>query len=176
MKRILCTVAVLAIAAGAVAGTGEMTPQMAMEKMMNCPVCSAWNTPPTVGPAIRYSIQETKNGYIETFMSADEKLMPDFEKCYAECEKRVMGIPSMTQEQKDKLCPFCIGHVKMMDRKDLTFESVKTPLGWVTVASSSSAEGTKALQTYASTAKKQADLLEAAGKEMGQKEVQKSKM
>jgi hypothetical protein len=87
-----------------------------------------------------------------------------------------MGIPSMTQAQKDALCPFCIGHMKMMDRKDLTFETAKTPMGWVTVASSSSPEGVKALQTYASAAKHHSDLLQAAGKEMGNKEVMKSKM
>lgn len=176
MMRILCTVAVITIATAAFAGTGEMTPQQAMEEMMNCPVCSAWNEPPTVGPSIRYHIQTTKNGYVETFMTADEKIMPDFEKCYAECEKRAMGIAQMSQEQKDKLCPFCIGRVKMMDRKDLAFETVKTPLGWVTIASSSTADGVKALQNYASAAKHQAELLEAAGKEMQNKDVMKSKM
>jgi len=176
MKRVLCTAAVLVFATAAFAGTGELTPQQAMEKTMNCPVCSAFNEPATVGPSIRYSIQATKTGYVETFMTADEKIMPDFEKCHAECERRAMGIPSMTKEQKDMLCPFCVGHVTMMDRKDLSFDSIKTPMGWVTVASSSTPEGVKALETYAATAKKHSDLLAAAGKEMSSKEVMKSKM
>jgi hypothetical protein len=168
--------AVLALATAALAGTGEMTPQQAMEKMMNCPVCSAWSTEPGVTDNIRYDIIQTKNGYVETFMTADEKMMPAFEKCGAECEKRMAAIPTMDKEQKDKLCPFCVGHIKLSSRTDLEFEMHKTHMGWVSVASATTPDGVKALHGYAAKAKKHADLLAQAGAEMSKKDAQKAKM
>jgi len=171
--RALCALVVLMLATAALAG--EMTPQQAMEKTMNCPVCSAWSQEPGVDQNIRYDVVQTKHGYIETFMSADEKMMPAFEKCAAECEKRMATIPSMTQEQKDKLCPFCVGYQKLASRTDLEFEMHKTHMGWVTVASSATPDGVKALQGYAMKAKKHADLLAQAAQEMS-KEPQKAKM
>ncbi|MDH3197079.1 MAG: hypothetical protein OEO21_02460 [Candidatus Krumholzibacteria bacterium] len=177
MMRALCLLAALAFATTAVAGTaGEMTPQQAMEKMNNCPVCSAWSKEAGVTDNIRYDIIQTKNGYVETFMSADEKMMPAFEKCGAECEKRMAAIPTMSKEQMDKLCPFCVGQGKLASRTDLGFEMHKTHMGWVSVASSSTPDGVKALHDYAAAAKKHADLLAQAGAEKAKKDVQKAKM
>lgn len=175
--RALCVLAVLTLATAALAGTaGEMTPQQAMDKMMKCPVCSAWSEEAGVVDNIRYDMITTKNGYVETFMSASEKMMPAFEKCGAECEKRVATIPSMTQEQKDKLCPFCVGQMKLASRKDLEFEMHKTHMGWITVASSTTPEGVEALHGYAKKAQKHAALLAEAAMEMQKKEPQKAKM
>ena len=42
MMRALCTVAALMMLATAAFAGSAMTPQQAMEKTMNCPVCSAW--------------------------------------------------------------------------------------------------------------------------------------
>jgi len=166
MMRMLAAAALLVIATTAVASPEAMTPQQAMEKMMNCPVCSAWHAEPALGPTMRYSISSTKTGYIETLSTADESLKPAFDKCAAECEKRAAGISSMSADQKGELCAFCVEHMKLMDRKDLTFENVKTPLGIVTVATSSSPDGVKALHGYAAVAQKQADMMAEAHKGM----------
>jgi len=174
MMRILCTAAALMLATVAFAGTGDMTPQMAMEKVMNCPVCSAWT--PDVSQHIRYDIFTTKSGYVESFMNSDEASAPAFDKCAAECEKRAASMSTMTPEQKAKLCPMCEARMQLMGQKDVTMENFKTHMGWITVASSSSAAGQKAVSEYAAAMKKQTDLMEAAAKEMGKPEVMKSKM
>jgi len=177
MKSILCTVAALMVASAAFAGSGEMTPQQAMEKMMNCPVCSVWNTEPTLGPTMRYSITPTKTGYVESLVTADESMKPAFDKCAAECEKRAAGIPSMSDEDKGKLCAFCIGQVKLMGNKDVTVEHVSTPMGLVMVATATTPAGVQAAHEYAANAKKQSDLMQQAAHEMhGKKEVMKGKM
>ncbi len=179
MKRILCTVAALMLATVAMAGTASktdtMTPAEAMGKMMNCPVCSAWMMDPAIGPNIRHAVYPTKNGYVETMMTADESTMPSFEKAEAECERRAATIPTMTQDQKDTLCPLCVGHMTFMGRKDVTVENFKTPDGWVTVASATTPDGVKALHDYAATSKNFSDLLSQAGADMS-KEPMKSKM
>jgi hypothetical protein len=179
MKRVLCTVAMLLIAAPALAGStskaDDMTPQQAWEKMTNCPVCSVWMTEPALGPTIRHSVNATNAGYVETLMTADEKMVPAFQKTAAECEKRAAGIASMTPEQKDKLCPICVGQVKLMGRSDVTFEHFMTPLGMMTVATSSSTEGKKALHDYAAASKSFGDKMAKAGADMS-KEPMKSKM
>ena len=174
MKRVMCTFAVLLIAVAAFAGT-ELTPQQAMEKTMNCPVCSAFNVEPALGPTLRYDITPTKTGFIETMQTSNEAMKPAFDKAAAECEKRAAGIPTMTAEQKAKLCPFCVAHTQL-DRKDLTFDQASTALGMVNVASSSTPDGVKALHDYAAACKKQSDLLHQAGIEMQQGQVQKAKM
>jgi hypothetical protein len=173
MKRVLCTVAFLLIATAVFAG--DLTPQQAMEKTMNCPVCSVWGKDPAVSSNIRYDITPTKNGFIETFLIADEKLMPQAEKLEAECEQRAAGIPTMSAADKAKLCPFCVAHMTI-DRKDITFNDAKTHLGWVRVASSSTPDGTKALTDYAAACQKQSSLMEQAAMEMQKQGVQKAKM
>ena len=162
MKRALIALALVMIAAVAVGSPNEMSPQQAMETMMNCPVCSAWSAEPALGPTIRYSISTTKTGYVETLSTADESMKPTFDKCAAECEKRAAGVASMPKAEKDKLCAFCAGHVKLMARKDLAFENVNTPLGIVTVATASTPDGVKALHGYAAAAQKQADMMAQA--------------
>ncbi len=162
MMRLFATAALLVLAMAAVASPDAMTPQQAMESMMNCPVCSAWSAEPTLGPTIRYSISNTKTGYIETLSTANESMKPAFDKCAAECEKRAAGVASMPKAEKDKLCAFCAGHVKLMGRKDLSFENVNTPLGIVTVATASTPDGVKALHSYAAAAQKQADMMAQA--------------
>jgi hypothetical protein len=52
----------------------------------------------------------------------------------------------------------------------------KVHMGWVSVASSTTPDGVKALHEYAAKAKKHADLLAQAGAEMSKKDVQKGKM
>lgn len=173
MMRVLCTVAVLMLATAAFAGS-NMTPQQAMEKTMNCPVCSAWT--PDVSQNIRYDIFVTKNGYIESFMNANESTMDAFNKCAAECEKRAATIPSMSADQKAKLCPFCTARMDLMGSKDVVLENFKTHTGWVTVATTTSAAGQKTAAEYAAAMKAQSDLLEAAGKEMAKPETMKGKM
>lgn len=173
MKRVLCTVAVLMLATAAFAGSA-LTPQQAMEKTMNCPVCSAWT--PDVSQNIRYDVFPTKNGYIESFMNANEATMEAFNKCAAECEKRAAGIPTMSADQKAKLCPFCTAHMGIMGQKDLVMENFKTHTGWVTVATATTPAAQKVATEYAANMKAHCDLLEAAGKEMGKSETMKSKM
>ena len=173
MMRVLCTVAVLMLATAAFAGS-TMTPQQAMQVTMNCPVCSAWT--PDVSQNIRYDIYTTKNGTIETFMNADASTMDAFNKCAAECQKRAEGIPTMSADQKAKLCPLCTARVGVMSNKDVVIEHFKTHTGFVTVATTTTPAGQKALQEYAAQMKGHSDLLEAAAKEMGKPETMKSKM
>jgi hypothetical protein len=174
MKRILCTVAALMIATAAFAGT-DMTPQQAMEKAMNCPVCSAWGMEPALGPTLRYDVATTKSGFIEVFQTTNEAMKPAFDKAAAECEKRAAGIPTMSAADKAKLCPFCVAHMSI-DRKDVMFDQANTSLGTVNVASSTTPDGIKALHDYAAACKKQSDLMHQASMEMQKGQVQKSKM
>lgn len=175
MKRVLCTVAALLIAVAAFAGT-ELTPQQAMEKAMNCPVCSAWGMEPALGPTLRYDIAQTKTGFIEVFQTSNEAMKPAFDKAAAECEKRAAGIPTMSAEEKAKLCPFCVAHMTL-DRKDASFDHANTSLGMITVGSATTPEGVKALHDYAAACKKQSDLMQQASMEMSkQGQVQKAKM
>ncbi|MCI0452646.1 MAG: hypothetical protein L0Z51_09710 [Candidatus Latescibacteria bacterium] len=174
MKRVLCTVAMLVLATAAFAGS-ELTPQQAMEKAMNCPVCSAWGVEPALGPTIRYNVATTKTGFIEVMQTSNEAMKPAFDKAAAECEKRAAGIATMNAEEKAKLCPFCVAHMTI-DRKDVTFDDAQTALGMVRVASSTTPEGIKALHEYAAACQKQSDLMQQAAKDMQSKGVQKAKM
>lgn len=174
MKRVLCTVAALMLATAAFAVAGALTPQQAMEKTMNCPVCSAWT--PDVSQNIRYDIFMTKTGYVESFMNANESTADAFAKCAADCEKRAATIPTMSADQKAKLCGFCEARAGLMSQKDVTLENFQAHNGWITVATYSSPSGQKALTEYATAMKTQADLMEAAAKEMGKPEVMKGKM
>ncbi len=174
MKRVLCTVAVLMVATAAFAGS-DMTPQQAMEKAMNCPVCSAWGVDPALGPTLRYDIATTKNGYIEVFQTTSDAMKPAFDKAEAECEKRAAGIATMSAEEKAKLCPFCVAHMTI-DRKDVTVEQANISLGMANVGWSTTPEGIKALHDYAATCKKQSDLMHQASLEMQKQGVQKAKM
>jgi hypothetical protein len=179
MKRILCTVAALMVATMAFAGAeskmGDMTPQQAMDKMTNCPVCSVWMQDPALGPTVRHSVYPTKTGYVETLATVDQAMMPAFQKAEAECDKRAGSIPTMSADQKAKLCPICTGHVKFMDRKDVTVENFKTDVGVVTVASASTPEGVKALHEYAKLSQEYGALMAKAGTDPS-KEPMKSKM
>ena len=171
MKRVLCTVAVLMIATAAFAGTA-LTPQQAMEKVMNCPICSAW-TP--VAQGIRYDIFTTKTGTIEAFMNGGADPVA-WDQAAAECEKRMATIPTMSADQKAKLCPFCMSHMTLMGQKDVTIEHFKTDTGWITTATANTPAGQAALTEYAASMKSTQELLEANAKEMGKPEVMKSKM
>jgi hypothetical protein len=175
MMRMFAAAALLVVATTAIASPEAMTPQQTMEKMMNCPVCSAWSAEPALGPTMRYSIETTKTGYVETLSTSDESMKPTFDKCAAECEKRAAGIASMSADEKGKLCAFCVGRMQLMGRKDLSFENVSSPQGIVTVATASSPEGVKALHSYAAAAQKQADMMAEAHKSM-QSGTMKSKM
>jgi hypothetical protein len=174
MKRVLCTVAALAVATAAFAGT-DLTPQQAWDKMINCPVCSAWNQDPALGPTLRYDVQQTKSGFVEIFQTSNEAMKPAFDKAEAECERRAATIPTMSAADKSKLCPFCTAHA-MIDRKDVSIEDVQTSLGFVHVGTSTSPDGIKALHDYAAACKKQSDLIQQASMEMQKKSVQKAKM
>jgi hypothetical protein len=174
MKRVLCTVAALMIATVAFAGS-DLTPQQAMDKAMNCPVCAAWGVEPALGPTIRYDIATTKTGFIEVMQTSNEAMKPAFDKAEADCEKRAAGIATMSADEKAKLCPFCVAHMAI-DRKDVAFDNANTALGVVRVASSSTPEGIKALHDYAAACQKQSDLMHEAAKSMPPKEVQKAKM
>ncbi len=185
MKRVLCTIAALMVATSAFAGDpakkmgasmDAMTPDQAMSAMANCPVCSVWMKDPALGPTMRHSVFATKTGYVEMLSTADPAMIPSFEKCAAECETRAHGIANMSKEQKDKLCPLCMGQMKFMGRSDVTVENFKTDSGFVAVASSNTAEGVKALHEYAATSKAFGEKMAQAGEAMGKKEPMKSKM
>lgn len=173
MKYVLCTVAALTIATAAFAG--DLTPQQAWEKTMNCPVCSAWAMDPALGPTIRYTVATTKTGFIEVMETSNEAMKPSFDKAEAECEKRAAGIATMSADEKAKLCPYCVAYMTI-GRKDVGFDNANTALGVVHVASSTTPEGTKALHDYAAACQKQSDLMQQASKEVQAKEVQKAKM
>ena len=173
MMRVLCTVAALALATAAFAGS-TMTPKQAMDSTMNCPVCSAWT--PDVSQNIRYDVFTTKNGYIESFMNANEATMDAFNTCAAECQKRAASIPTMSADQKAKLCPMCTARMSLMSSKDVVLESFKTHTGFVTVATATTPAGNKTVQEYAAAMKGHSDLLEAAAREMGKPETMKGKM
>jgi len=162
MKRVLlCTVAVLMLASIAFAA-GEMTPQQAMEKVMNCPVCSAWNP---VALNIRYDIFTTKTGTIETFMNAGAD-QAAWDAASADCEKRMATVPTMTAEQKAKLCPFCMAHMNLTSAKDVTIQNYKAHTGYVTTATWNTPAGQKAVTDYATSMKSTSQMLETAAKDM----------
>jgi len=179
MKRVLCTVAVLLVAVSAFAGTAakmdDMTPQQAWSALTNCPVCSAWMQDPALGPTIQHSIFATKTGYVETMSTADAAMVPSFMKADAECQTRAASIGSMAAEEKAKLCPICSGMMKFMGRSDVTMENFKTDMGVITVASSNTAEGLKALHDYAAMNEAFSQKLSKAG-EMMSKDPAKAKM
>jgi hypothetical protein len=100
----------------------------------------------------------------------------EWDKAAAECEKRMATVPTMSADQKAKLCPFCMAHMTVMDQKDITMENYKTHTGWVTIATSTSPAGQKALNEYAASMKGTSGLLEAAAKDMAKPETMKSKM
>jgi hypothetical protein len=123
------------IAVVAFAGqTATLTPQQAWDKMVNCPVCSAWNQNPALGPTLRYDIAATKDGFVETFQTIDPSMKAEFDKADAECERRAATIPTMSAADKAKLCPFCTAHVTLADHKDASVEDVKMSYGIVTSA------------------------------------------
>lgn len=162
MKRVLlCTVAVLMLA-GVAFAAGEMTPQQAMEKVMNCPVCSAWNP---VAQNIRYDIFTTKTGTIESFMNAgaDEAA---WNAASADCEKRMASIPSMTADQKAKLCPMCMAHMTLSSQKDVSVQQYHTKTGWIAVTTANTPAGQKAVSEYAASMKATSELLASAAKDM----------
>jgi len=162
MKRVLlCTVAVLMLASIAFAAS-EMTPQQAMEKVMNCPVCSAWNP---VAQNIRYDIFTTKTGTIETFMNAGAD-QAAWDAASADCEKRMATVPTMTAEQKAKLCPFCMAHMNLTNAKDVTIQNYKAHTGYVTTATWNTPAGQKAVTDYATSMKSTSQMLETAAKDM----------
>jgi hypothetical protein len=171
MMRVLCTVAVLMIATAAFAGSA-LTPQQAMEMTMNCPVCSAWT--PDVSKNIRYDVFVTKTGAVESFMNADESTAEAFNKCATECERRAATIPTMSADQKAKLCPFCTAHAGIVGKPDVTMENFQAHNGWVTVTTYTSPAGQKLVTEYAAAMKGHCDLLEAAAK--SQPEAMKGKM
>jgi hypothetical protein len=177
MKRILCTVAILMVASMAFAGTASdtssMTPQQAMAAMANCPVCSVWMTDPALGPNLRHNVFATKDGYVETLMDSDPSTMASFNKCAAECEKRAASVPSMSAEQKAKLCPLCQGHMAFMGVKGVSVENFNADLGLITVGSATTPEGVKAMHEYVTKSHNFGELLSKA--EMGA-EPMKSKM
>lgn len=176
MKRVLCTVAALMLATVAFAGSmGDMTPQQAMDKVMNCPVCSAFGADPALGPTMRHNVIETKAGYVDVCVTASEAMVPSLDKAHTECMARCKAIPTMTAEQKGKLCDCCNAMTALMNRKDITWEGGKTETGIVTVASASSPDGVKALHEYAELSQKTTNLLMQAAMQMS-KEPQKSKM
>ncbi|MDH4038509.1 MAG: hypothetical protein OEX18_10735 [Candidatus Krumholzibacteria bacterium] len=181
MKRILCTVAALMVATAAFAGTAsnssmeDMTPQQAMGAMMNCPVCSVWMSDPALGPTLHHSVFATKTGYIETLYTADAAMIPAFNKCEAECQKRAEGIPGMTKEQKASLCPLCTGQMTFRGRSDVSVEEFQTDNGFIVVGSSNTPDGIKALHNYAASSKAFGEKMSQAGAEMS-KEPQKAKM
>jgi len=162
MKRVLlCTVAVLMLASIAFAA-GEMTPQQAMEKVMNCPVCSAWNP---VAQNFLYDIFTTKTGTIETFMNAGAD-QAAWDAASADCEKRMATVPTMTAEQKAKLCPFCMAHMNLTSAKDVTIQNYKAHTGYVTTATWNTPAGQKAVTDYATSMKSTSQMLETAAKDM----------
>ncbi|GAB4315234.1 MAG: hypothetical protein Kow0074_02710 [Candidatus Zixiibacteriota bacterium] len=166
MKRIgLALLAVAALCAVAVAG--DMTPEQAMEKMMKCEACKPMNEYPQLGPNIRFDMIETDDGFVSTFMMADESLMPSYKECEKKCEVTRMAAMKMTDaEAEEKLCPFCLGMRKVMARDDVKVSTHATALGSVTIATASTAEGTKALHDYAKMAEETSSLLAEATMKM----------
>ncbi|HET6348086.1 MAG TPA: hypothetical protein VFH88_03290 [Candidatus Krumholzibacteria bacterium] len=163
MKRVLlCTIAVLMLAGLAVAA-GDMTPQQVMDKVMNCPVCSAWNP---VAQNIRYDIFSTKTGTIESFVNANAAEQDKWDACAVDCEKRMEGVPSMTADQKAMLCPMCQARMGLMSTKDVSVQNFKTHTGFITVSTWTSPAGQKALNEYATSMKNTSEMLEAAAKAM----------
>ncbi|MBD3298283.1 MAG: hypothetical protein GF341_06485 [candidate division Zixibacteria bacterium] len=168
MKTIGLTVLAIALV-GAVAMAGDMTPEQAMSKMMNCEACKPMNEYPQLGPNIRFDMIETDNGFISTFMMADESVVPAYKECEKKCEStRAAAMEMSDEEAKEKLCPFCVGMRKVMAREDVTVNTYPTTMGSVTVAEATSEEGTKALHNYAAMAKETSNLLAEATMKMMQ--------
>lgn len=166
MKKIAIVALAVALVA-AVAYAGDMTPEQAMQKMMNCEACRPMNDYPQLGPNIRFDMVETDNGFVSTFMIADESVMPAYHECEQKCqETRAKAMKFTDEEAQQKLCPFCQGMRKVMARKDVQVSEYPTTLGDVTVATASSPEGVQALHDYAKMAKETSQLLKQAAMNM----------
>ena len=170
LKRTLI-VAAAVVALATVATAADMTPQQAMDKMMNCVACKPMNDYPQLAPNIRFDIQDTKTGFISSFLMADEKVMPAFAECEKKCEvARAEAMKLSDEEAATKLCPFCVGMRKVMARSDVAMENVGVSLGKVMVATASTAEGVSALHDYAIMARETSALLDKAAIEMQQQQ------
>ena len=151
-KAIWTTVAVVALAALATAGT--MTPQELATKMANCPSCKAMANYPTLGPNTRADAFETSNGYVSTFLMADPKLLPTCAMWEKDCQAAMAGAAKMTPAEFQKtFCPICAGMANLMGRKDVKMENFNGSMGKITVASSTTKEGIDALHAYVKTMK-----------------------
>lgn len=170
MKKLVLAVLAVALVA-AVAFAGDMTAEQAMQKMMNCEACKPMNDYPQLGPNIRFDMIETDNGFVSTFMMADESVMPAYHECEKKCEEtRAKAMKFSDEEAQQKLCPFCLGMRKVMGRKDVTVNNYQTTLGEVMVATSTTPEGVAALHDYAKMAKETSQLLAEATMKMMQGE------
>jgi len=84
----------------------------------------------------------------------------------ADCEKRMATVPTMTAEQKAKLCPFCMAHMNLTSAKDVTIQNYKAHTGYVTTATWNTPAGQKAVTDYATSMKSTSQMLETAAKDM----------
>jgi hypothetical protein len=162
LKRTLLVAAAIAGVA-AVAVARDMTPQQAMEKMMNCMACKPMNDYPQIGANIRYDIKDTKTGFVASFLMADESLMPAYKECEKKCEAaRAEAMKLTDEEAAARLCPFCAGLRKLMARDDVTIDNIGVTLGQIMVATSSTKEGVAALHDYSMMARETSALLDKA--------------
>jgi len=167
MKKILSVVLLLALAAGSPALATEMTPEEAMQRMMNCVSCRPYMEYPELGSSIRYDIFKTKTGFVSAFMLADESLVPEFRELELKTEasrEEAMKIPP--SEYGKLLCPFCEGMFALMMRGDVDLEEFRTHMGTVALATSDTKDGIEALHEYAEMAKTTSKLLDEAAAKM----------
>ncbi len=167
MKNLAGYAVLLAAVVVQLAFAGDMTADQAMQKMMNCSACKPMMDYPQLGPNIRYDIHETPNGFVATFMLADEKLMPAMRECEAKCEvTRAAAMKMSDKEAQEHLCPFCTGLRDLMSRGDVTLDHFETSTGYVTVVTSNTDDGVKATHTYAQMARETSALLAEASAKM----------
>jgi hypothetical protein len=167
MKKLssVLILSVVLVAPGVVAL--DMTPEQAMQKMMNCVSCKPMMEYPELGPNIRYDIFDIENGFVSSFVVANEKLMPVLDECSKKCEATYAAAAKMsTEDAKEKLCPFCCGMHGLHARGDVKIQDFKSQMGSVTLVTSDTEEGIKAVHAVAQDFREMNKLLSEAAASM----------
>lgn len=159
------------VAAVAFAGVGEdqskMTPEKAMQRMMECSCCAPLMENPAMGEAMRFDINKTKTGFVSTMMISDESMVGELTAAIGKCENtRATAMAEYAKGDKTALCPFCEGISKVMPRDDVAMENFTTKMGAVMIMTASTEAGVKALHEYADMASHTQKMLHEAGMKM----------
>jgi hypothetical protein len=168
MKRVICLL-VLALTVPAVALAGDPTADQMMQRMMNCVICKPYAEHPEMHPSMRVNTLDTENGFMWVMAVADEKHVGTLHQCHEQCSANIEANKNMKPaDYATKLCPMCEGMFKLMARGDVKLEEFKTHMGEITLATSATKEGVKALHDFAAESRKMHEMMMKMGTKHGE--------